>query len=281
MSNSSSSRHYSTKLIQKILYSFAEYRSNSSKMEDFKALLKCPVCYDKLTPPVQTCVNGHVTCQRCKDPLPHCPTCRGNFIFKNTFVDTLLDVLPVPCLFELNGCEKVMNSCEKNAHESICNYRLVKCPNSRCKEPNVIFYKLKDHLNSHDHDRVPITFGEKSRTRINLKNAAAIDYFGIFCETNVRQYFCLRCVIDPQKQTITVCVQYIGRREKASAYIYEVNIDQGLGIKLNFGGYCLPYMDKDEEIKSNSKALTLGLDQLFFKNVPDVFYIWFAINFSE
>jgi hypothetical protein len=249
-------------------------------MEDFKKLLECPVCYDILTPPVQTCDNGHVICQGCKYGLQSCPTCRGNFIvFKNTLLDQLLDSLPVECAFATNGCEKVMNIGEKVAHENVCNYRLIKCPSNDCEEVEVIYCKLKEHLSKcYSYDS--LAFNEKVSVCMDLKNPSAKQLFGMYKERNCNQYFCLRCSIDLPEQTFTFCVQHIGRREEASAYIYQVSFDQGLGVEFKFGGYCLPYMDKYEEILSQPKVLTLSLDKLFLGGVPSNLYVDFAIGLS-
>lgn len=251
-------------------------------MESFKKLLECPVCYEILTPPVETCDNGHLTCQHCRSLLENCPTCRGNFIsFKNIIFNQVLESLPEYCEFANYGCEKIVSSSEKAAHAAVCNYKLVSCPNSKCGETKLVYCEIDDHLRKihGSYGSRCIKFEEESSFRVDLLKGD--NFFGLISEVHRFAYFSWRCIIDRKNNTFSCCIQYIGRREYAKKYLYQIYFDQSNHIKFSFGGYCLPYMDTNEEMKANPEVFTFDLNKIFFQGVPNDIKFYVTLRFAE
>ena len=46
-------------------------------LKELQESVECPVCFSiPRAPPVPCCSNGHVICNKCKDKVDVCPTCR-------------------------------------------------------------------------------------------------------------------------------------------------------------------------------------------------------------
>lgn len=91
-------------------------------------MLECPVCLEVVTPPIQQCDNGHVTCAKCIKPWDGCSLCRQPFLkSKPTCLNNLLEVLPRFCKYKDNGCEQVLLSKSKDNHEWFCGFREIVC----------------------------------------------------------------------------------------------------------------------------------------------------------
>ena len=62
---------------------------------DVTKLLECPVCLDEMLPPVKIfqCSNGHIICEKCKNMVKVCPTCRVGMVSstRNILAENLAD----------------------------------------------------------------------------------------------------------------------------------------------------------------------------------------------
>jgi E3 ubiquitin-protein ligase SIAH1 len=89
--------------------------------------LNCPVCIDKMEPPITMCVNGHSICCRCRQQLDRCPVCRGcHSPMRNFFAETAFSLLvdKVRCKYVASGCRhELLDRHEVEEHESLCQYR--------------------------------------------------------------------------------------------------------------------------------------------------------------
>lgn len=86
--------------------------------------LSCPVCLERLTPPLVQCSNGHSTCSKCIK-IEKCPICRAPFLTTPSRVlDRILHLLPQPCLYVGAGCPDI----EFDSHQDFCVFRPIKCP---------------------------------------------------------------------------------------------------------------------------------------------------------
>ena len=60
-------------------------------------LSECPVCLVEMIPPTKIfqCINGHSLCEKCKDNVTTCPSCRvslgGNAMSRNILAESLIE----------------------------------------------------------------------------------------------------------------------------------------------------------------------------------------------
>lgn len=90
--------------------------------------LKCPVCLNKLTPPVVMCRSGHNTCSQCKSGLHQCSLCREPFLqATNRVLDNILNEFSKtkPCFYLAVGCPSLISF---SHHSQICSFRSIQCP---------------------------------------------------------------------------------------------------------------------------------------------------------
>lgn len=244
-------------------------------MEKLHKLLECPVCYDKLSPPVTSCVNGHVVCDKCRKSLQNCPTCRDKFTtLQQTFLNQLLEAIPVNCKNAANGCLKLIPIIEMRDHEKNCDFATVRC--FLCSA-NLTYCNLQLHLaTTFFHFARTIKLGEE----LECKGEAFQKDQGIICiENNIKIMFYLKCVVQHEKGNIIFCVQYLGPKENIKKYLYQVRFLQGQNMFFTFAGFCLPYFDSDSDMVEHPDILPLKIDKIFLdKKIPSDFKIYYKIT---
>jgi hypothetical protein len=59
-------------------------------------------------PPITLCANGHIICNICKPKVPHCPTCRRQFLnTRNVALEELATEMKYPCTYRNYGCSEI------------------------------------------------------------------------------------------------------------------------------------------------------------------------------
>ncbi|XP_023240842.1 E3 ubiquitin-protein ligase sina-like [Centruroides sculpturatus] len=92
-------------------------------------LLDCPVCWERATPPISLCVNGHIVCPRCSGRVERCPTCRGPLNGGRCLaLEQMVGVLAHPCRYHHQGCREFLSPGDTRAHEKHCAFRSCPCP---------------------------------------------------------------------------------------------------------------------------------------------------------
>ncbi|XP_054269771.1 E3 ubiquitin-protein ligase siah2-like [Macrosteles quadrilineatus] len=100
--------------------------------EDLKQLLdrveriaRCPVCLELVRAPIVLCVNGHVTCGRCRNNAGNCHVCLQPFSdVSSRVLEEVLSALPQLCPNEMCGVVTILDN-----HSKYCVYRQIKCTN--------------------------------------------------------------------------------------------------------------------------------------------------------
>lgn len=95
-------------------------------------LLKCPVCFEPVYPPILQCANGHVFCSRCSPSLQdRCPLCRIalNPPIRNRCLEAVLASFSFPCRFQ---CRAFIPFDKMLDHEHSCLLRELPCPCAGC-----------------------------------------------------------------------------------------------------------------------------------------------------
>ncbi|KAB0792129.1 hypothetical protein PPYR_14090 [Photinus pyralis] len=91
--------------------------------------LECPVCNLYMVPPIFICPTGHSLCNKCKQKLNTCPTCRVPMQDTRNFtLEKLTATVRYPCCYTDYGCTVVLQADHIKIHELHCNYAYGKCP---------------------------------------------------------------------------------------------------------------------------------------------------------
>jgi len=103
----------------------------SGKQIDLNLLkeLECPVCGEYMASPIKMCENGHSTCSSCRDRLPECPSCRGEFVkVRNIALEKLAATAIYPCKNQEAGCGETFIADGKDNHLAECLFQGRQCP---------------------------------------------------------------------------------------------------------------------------------------------------------
>lgn len=244
-------------------------------------LSECPVCFERLQPPVQTCKRGHPICKTCRKTVSICPTCRGEFsTYRNTYLDQLIETIPMVCRYKKMGCEKELAPNELNLHEAVCDYRPVSCIwHLQCGKQDVIFCQYNNHLKEvHSLYTKKIRLHEEMFVTVKTKTDSAMRATIILCDERNQLYFIRRCCIDLQAKTFFISVHYVGKSENAKKYLYKVKIDQGLhsshDASYTYTSYCLPYIESCVTAMAHPRSVMLDTRKIFLtdKHLSDIKY---------
>lgn len=118
--------------------------------------LECPICHEYMSPPIMICASGHSICSDCKSKLNKCPTCSSEYgNTRNYALESMLNLVHLPCRNDMNGCEFVGNFAAIQEHKADCKYAEFECPLSlNCKWVGVGPTNLvENHLNRKHSDK--------------------------------------------------------------------------------------------------------------------------------
>jgi len=109
-------------------------------LKELQDSVECPVCFSiPRAPPVPCCSNGHVICNKCKDKVDVCPTCR---VAMTTCVSqvaaTIIQRIQHPCDWRDAGCLVRCDISSIHSHEERCGFRQVRCPHWACDEQTAL-----------------------------------------------------------------------------------------------------------------------------------------------
>lgn len=232
--------------------------------ENQQRLLECPVCYDRLKPPIETCVNGHGICTECRRNLTVCPVCKQNFTKdKNTLLNQLIETITVKCKYRVDGCNEEHSISNITDHERFCAYKPTGDFCFFC-DSEYFLSDLNNHFHEHDQSKIKVNWCET----FFLEVPAGIDSLSqIVYVENIQNHFLIRLLGDWREEVVLFCVQYIGKREDANKYLYNISINQGLMLAtpciFACNGICVPYFYATEEMTS-ARVIKLDLKSIFF-----------------
>eukprot|EP01006_Ploeotia_vitrea_P051869 TRINITY_DN67610_c13_g1_i1.p1 TRINITY_DN67610_c13_g1~~TRINITY_DN67610_c13_g1_i1.p1 ORF type:complete len:262 (+),score=5.60 TRINITY_DN67610_c13_g1_i1:48-833(+) len=103
----------------------------------WKSVVECPICVERMHPPVYQCRNGHIICKSCHGApsMRACAQCRVKLDkanpIRNLAIDDVLCRLFPKCSY---GCGYIAPTVEQVLeHEPHCLLRPVHCPYCSCK----------------------------------------------------------------------------------------------------------------------------------------------------
>jgi len=211
--------------------------------------LECPVCMEYMVPPIILCVNGHSVCDICMPKIPHCPSCRHQFLnTRNVALEKLARQVKYPCSYQKYGCEEVFVNDTVLEHQHRCHYSPQTCPVYRL--PNVkcswcgIYDDIKEHLMDEHRGECYEYVGGTFRVLRNIEPYMILSRF-VFA---LNEVFFLR--FQATNGTLYAVLLYIGPPENAAKYKYEIK-----------------FVNKD-----NTEGVTvMHLTRSFDENLDDVF----------
>ena len=98
-------------------------------LEDLLKDLECPVCMQYMVPPIKMCTNGHNICNKCRETVQCCPTCRAKFLdIRNVALENIAIRQKYPCANRESGCLDLLSVENIAKHQAACLYGKIKCP---------------------------------------------------------------------------------------------------------------------------------------------------------
>lgn len=196
-------------------------RKHGQEQEDrvLLELLNCPVCLERMLPPLMQCEQGHLLCNACRarPSCSVCPTCRaGPVKARNLALEALAEGrLCLPCTHAGSGCPVQLGFGELEAHAKDCEFRPVTCQWRGCDtELPLIDAFLQDHMMSaHRASRVAGSPGEDGGVLVPFKEPPSSLWLGIWhdhtCSAHgatfsvrmvatAERYFCLVLFLGPR-----------------------------------------------------------------------------------
>ena len=149
--------------------------------------MMCCVCLRPSLDNVICCANGHNACRTCADRMTNgrCPqNCGPQLKVDDQFVpnrplNNLVGENRMLCPYSKDGCCATYKLCEIGAHQSVCDYRTVKCPCARVHAKRLLGCtwkgpecKVEEHLAEVDHGKYAVELGLTHRrqvTRLHLR----------------------------------------------------------------------------------------------------------------
>jgi len=123
-----------------------ENASMSNMMDEFKEVIKCPICYEvPRVGPISVCPEGHLICKECKPKIDNCPVCRVRMTTGAKSLLALFITERIPHSCGNQDCSESFLPDALAAHEKVCVHRVVSCPYPLCGK-NVPLVKLTHHL---------------------------------------------------------------------------------------------------------------------------------------
>ncbi|XP_069364905.1 E3 ubiquitin-protein ligase sina-like [Maniola hyperantus] len=201
-------------------------------------LLECPTCLEYMSPPMSQCQHGHLLCMGCRARLAQCPLCRASFSGKrNRAMEAVAEKLRYPCR---HGCGRQLRLAQRDAHEGNCASRRYRCPAAACAQREPLpLGALLHHFQTTHPAMLKVGFRHDIAVEMNEDQhddwlvQAGSDLFHLRVDIDLRTWGRELLDMVEQRHTknlylyfpqcVAVQVRYIGPKEKASEYIYEVS----------------------------------------------------------
>ena len=248
-------------------------QSQSTDLEQsLLSQLECPVCKEYMTPPITSCANGHNICNICKPKVPHCPTCRQQFLdTRNVALEDLARQVMYPCKYRSDGCTEVFASDEIIDHQDRCWY----CPQS-CPVPDLNTQKcswtgkydqIENHLKEQHRDKCYEYVEEEPKT---VKGLDTVSFYFKFLFAFNEVFF---QVFRRKDDKFYVSVYYVGHTDNAGKFKYKVkfvNTDNTEGASVM---HLTRSFNKEKNYLINSSKLLYGELSLLTNEEDDLKYI--------
>jgi E3 ubiquitin-protein ligase SIAH1 len=114
-------------------------------------IIKCPVCYDLLKPPIYQCDRGHHLCKQChqKLRLEECPLCKAYFYGTRNFLaeDMIEKLQGLNVSQQTNLMQNLKRDARTVSHPSFCRGKFP-CVFKSCKTEHPVG-RMLPHIRYH------------------------------------------------------------------------------------------------------------------------------------
>jgi len=219
--------------------------------------LECPVCMEYMVPPIKLCTNGHNICNRCRQTVQFCPTCRTKFSeVRCLALENIARRQKYPCLNKEGGCLELLSIENIAEHQALCVYGKIKCPfKIKCY---CSWNGFKIDLKEHAKTAHPECFFEDSILLSSLFSDRILTVLSCFGELFVHYKRI-------QDGRLYCAVQLIGTSSEASKYKCEFTLRAANGIEQISKTFLVQGYSEDSERSFNSTKC-LCLDEVTVSN---------------
>jgi len=221
--------------------------------------LECPVCMEYMVPPIKLCTNGHNICNKCRDRVQQCPTCRAEFSeTRSVVLENIVRRQKYPCTNRQNGCLELFSIEHIAKHHAVCVYGKIKCPLpllNKCSW-NGLKSNLKEHAKA-AHSKYFLEGSSFNFPRLS-EAGAIVSCFG-------ELFTCYQNIKDGR---FYGAVQLIGTSSEASKYKYKYKLRAANGVEKISKTLFVKGYSEDFEIIFNS-GICLCLDEKKIKHFPE------------
>lgn len=178
--------------------------------------MDCPQCSSSFTRPIYQCISGHSICHECRLNCEECPLCYRTYKGTRNFaLEEVLETMRYPCANAVAGCVYNLHRTELTAHQTTCPYRKYRCfvktcrwKGRRCNMYNHFKAEHSQSLQESNSETYSDDKFEKMRHHIYIYT--------------YEEFFIVKVV--PRQGIIYWITYYVGCSEKASQFLYEVEI---------------------------------------------------------
>lgn len=190
--------------------------------------LQCPGCREYMLPPIETCMNGHNICSKCKPKLKECPACRKPLLnMRNFALENLTRKIDYPCTNRKFGCKETHSVDFIIDHQVTCVYVPFTCPflkHNKCAWIDIL-KNLKNHLLECHSQDVREQNGETNLV-INPESKELRGYKVMFAYNEMFYIY-----IQRRASNYYLAVTYVGKPENASKYGYKISFKKSESIE--------------------------------------------------
>jgi len=241
-----------------------ESRSTKTKSA-FLKLLECPVCFERICPPVSVCINGHGVCKDCRKHLITCPQCKASFSqYKNTMIDQIIEESVFLCKYSERGCAVELKYLAMEEHEKkFCQHRTLECvlnkrgTEEQC-ESQVPIWQYYIHV-LREHPQETINFRIETQRKIDLSRS--ISQISILKNITTQKILLETIKLDLAAKKFYMVFQYIGLNDDSVVQLRIYN--RVLKYKeLVYKNICVPVGLSEEDLEHSERCLVLDTNLL-------------------
>lgn len=237
----------------------------SKLLPNLVKLLDCPVCTERITPPVKVCSNGHAVCNTCREKLTICPICKTVFSTnKNTILDQIIEENFYACKYAQKGCTVEMKLRDIEEHEiKQCIYRTIVCTIMTSKSglcnSEVSISEYYNHVNGcHKSNTETIEFSVETRRTIDI--SSNLHMVQILKDVKSSKTVFEVVKLDEIKKSFYITYIMIGTNEEANKNAYELRISNTKDKyrELKYKSLCIPLGITEAELEESERCLVLS-----------------------
>ncbi|KAI8442405.1 hypothetical protein MSG28_005921 [Choristoneura fumiferana] len=205
--------------------------------------------------------NTALSSQRTLRPLDHSSGRRPLPAMRHYLLEAIAERLPCP--YQVAGCEVALATCEVEEHARECFFRDMLCPLGTL---NTCFWTGKlTQLMDHFRQNHPLNCNICNESDMQVSGICEdrdMHYVYLIAQTNM--HFLITVKTATVDKAVHICIQYIGSKEEARRYIYEIHINSvhDAASRVVFVERCFNDTIQVDDIFRESKCVSIPLRKL-------------------